>query len=224
VTRADQDDYRLAVDARRLPSQLADLWKSALGHPDLPRAKPVYDRVMAADDGEVWARVVEAPGDVEGWDVYSGQGVVRGVVEVPAGATVHQVTTDRVVTVLRDSLGVQTVAVFGKEAVPDTARVEAAVSEVRTELTSLIELEDIYFADHYVFTTELRALHRVPPVEFGDVSLVVTSAGPEGWAASATHPALAPKEGCTVVKGRPPELPSTDWTAPEGEIVCNVAG
>lgn len=223
VTRRDREAYEDAVLARGLSEQVADLWISALQHPALPKLKPVYDLVLATDDGEVWARLADASTGL--WDVYSLQGSVRGTVEFPRSATPYQVTGDRVVAVVRDSMGVQTVAIFAKEAVRDAARIATALGEIKAELESLAESEEIFFADYGVYTDHLEYLHLKHPVTYPGVSVVLTFAGPKGWAASATHAALAPSEGCLLVRPeRPPLSAQPGWPVTEGEIECSVGG
>jgi hypothetical protein len=224
VRRSDHAEYRRSVDRRGLPSEMSTLMKDALDHPELPDFKPIYDRVMATDDGEVWARRFSYAGGPTGaWDVFSATGVVRGTVSIRGGFQVKQVTTNRVVGVIRDTMGVQTIAVYEKRPQRDSARVAAALVQVREELESLSELQQIYFADHMTYAEHFVALLHAPPVKYREVRIQLVSAGSDGWVATATHEDLGPGEGCALFWGNPTSLP-TDPVTPEraGELACSL--
>lgn len=205
VTRKDRDAYRRSLPARGLPEDMERRWAKALDHAEVPSTKPVYDRLVATRDGEVWARRFAAGAGSDTWDVFDPAGRVRGVVATPEGVTVRVVTEDRVLGVRRDSLGVESVVVYAKEAVRDSATVAAALEEIRAELLSLAELQEIYFADNMVYAARLESLMYRPPVRHPDVTVRLLAAGPTGWAAEATHLGLGPAEGCVLFHRQPPE-------------------
>lgn len=114
VTDDDRAAYRRNVEQRGLPTPLARAFLAAANSPHVPKFKPVYDGLVATDDGEVWARRFGWADEPREWDVYTSAGVLRGTVRTPAGFTLKQVTADRVVGVLRDTVGIERVVVFQK--------------------------------------------------------------------------------------------------------------
>lgn len=121
VTSADAAAYRAYVAARGMAKEMSDLWVSVLDHPAVPHSKSIYDAVVATDDGEVWARLGLGVGEPGTWDVFTAEGEVRGTVLTPRGLLVRKVTSDKVIGVRRDSLGVESVVVYAKRPERDEA-------------------------------------------------------------------------------------------------------
>ena len=71
---------------------------------------PGYDRLVAADTGEIWARRSMLPrGATAHWDVFQPDGRYLGRVDVPAALRLHGVSDGQLLGVHEDELGVQRV-------------------------------------------------------------------------------------------------------------------
>lgn len=78
----------------------------------LPAALPGYDRLTAADTGEIWAQRYMLPrGATAHWDVFHPGGRYLGRVDVPALFRPYSVSDGQVLGVHEDELGVQRVQV-----------------------------------------------------------------------------------------------------------------
>ncbi|MDE2678767.1 MAG: hypothetical protein OXI76_12780 [Gemmatimonadota bacterium] len=79
----------------------------------LPATLPGYDRLAAADTGEIWARRYMLPrGATVHWDVFQPDGRYLGRVDVPAAFRLHGVSDGQLLGVHEDELGVQRVQVL----------------------------------------------------------------------------------------------------------------
>lgn len=78
----------------------------------LPATLPGYDRLTAADTGEIWARRYMLPrGATAHWDVFHPDGRYLGRVDVPASFRLYAVSNGQLLGVHEDELGVQRVQV-----------------------------------------------------------------------------------------------------------------
>ena len=78
----------------------------------LPATLPGYDRLTAADTGEIWAQRYMLPrGARAHWDVFHPDGRYAGRVDVPASFRLHAVCNGQLLGVHEDELGVQRVQV-----------------------------------------------------------------------------------------------------------------
>lgn len=112
VTEDDLATYS-RVMSEALPQPERREYLAALDHPGRPRYLPAYSQLVVADDGTLWARVYSP--DVFGtasWDVFDAQGQWQGKVRTPLGVTVYQITENKLLTVWRDSLGVEYVRIY----------------------------------------------------------------------------------------------------------------
>ena len=76
----------------------------------LPATLPGYDRLVAADTGEIWAQRYMLPrGATAHWDVFQPDGRYLGRVDVPAALRLHGVSDGQLLGVHEDELGVQRV-------------------------------------------------------------------------------------------------------------------
>jgi len=105
---------------RRLP--LTDAVIAALPEPPpgmtvsahYPDSIPAIENVVVDREGRVWAVARRAlPADSTSARVYDGEGRLVGVLGLPAGFELKDVRADRLVGVQRDSMDVETVAVYG---------------------------------------------------------------------------------------------------------------
>lgn len=112
VTRADVDVY-VGLYERYIsdPNQRGE-YLSTVDHPARPSHLPGYDRLVVADDGNMWARIYTP--DLSGltWDVYSPDRKWLGQVDLPEGFSLSAVGHGRLFGIWRDDLGVEYVQVF----------------------------------------------------------------------------------------------------------------
>jgi hypothetical protein len=112
VTRAAVDAY-VGLYERHIsdPGQRSE-YLSTLDHPARPSHLPGYDRLLVADDGNVWAQIYSP--DLSGlkWEVYSPSREWLGQVVLPEGFSLAAIRHGRLVGVWRDELGVEYVQVF----------------------------------------------------------------------------------------------------------------
>jgi hypothetical protein len=112
VGASDVEAYRVFVE-EYIPEQMRPDYLSALDNENRPSLLPAYDRVLAAADGHVWAQVYEsdiaAPHE---WDVFDTQRRFVGRVHVAAGFYPMAITTDALVGVWRDAMGVEYVRAY----------------------------------------------------------------------------------------------------------------
>ncbi|MHB1195003.1 MAG: 6-bladed beta-propeller [Longimicrobiales bacterium] len=112
VGASDVEAYRVFVE-EYIPEQMRPDYLAALDHEFRPNVLPAYDRVLAAADGHVWAQVYEsdiaAPHE---WDVFDTKRRFVGRVHVAAGFYPMAITTDALVGVWRDAMGVEHVRAY----------------------------------------------------------------------------------------------------------------
>lgn len=112
VGASDVAAYRGFVE-EYIPEQMRPDYLSALDHELRPTLLPAYDRVLAAADGHVWAQVYESDlAAPHAWDVFDTQRRLVGRVHVAAGFYPMAITTDAVVGVWRDAMGVEYVRAY----------------------------------------------------------------------------------------------------------------
>lgn len=100
-----QEDLEAWVPNERLRALAQDF--------PIPATLPGYDRLVAADTGEIWARRYMLPrGTTARWDVYRPDGRYLGRVDVPAAFRLHGVGEGQLLGVHEDELGVQRVQVL----------------------------------------------------------------------------------------------------------------
>ena len=85
---------------------------STVDHPAVPSHLPSYDRLIAADDGNIWAQVFTPDRSGLTWDVFGPTREWMGEVELPAGFSLYAVHDQQLVGVWRDKLGVEHVRVY----------------------------------------------------------------------------------------------------------------
>ena len=98
-------------------------------------------------------------------------------------------------------------------------REKAYVAAMKSDLKNLASQQEIYYSDHYTYTTSPTALGFV-------ASEGVTVAGQinattSGWSASATHAAIADDCGVYYGTGTAPTLNPAATFSAAGQIVCS---
>ncbi len=96
-------------------------------------------------------------------------------------------------------------------------REKAYFAAMKSDVKNLASQQEIYYADHYQYTTSVTAL-TFTNSEGVNIAISATTSG---WDASATHSALGTAEGCAIFYGTvatTPTAPATP-TAP-GEVAC----
>ena len=101
-------------------------------------------------------------------------------------------------------------------------REKAYFSAMKSDLKNLASQQEIYYSDHYVYSSVATALNFV---DSDGVTVSIGTSNNTGWSATATHAALATSEGCMVYYGEAtvPSAPSSavaNTTAP-GQIGCS---
>ncbi len=91
---------------------------STLDHSARPGHLPSYDRLVVAENGNVWAGIYTPDRSGLMWDVYAPTREWLGQVELPPGFYLSAVSAHRIVGVWRDELGVEYVRVYGFRLTP----------------------------------------------------------------------------------------------------------
>ena len=96
-------------------------------------------------------------------------------------------------------------------------REKAYFAAMKSDLKNLASQEEIYYADAYSYTsnTTQLAFTNSEGVNVG-ISVATTS----GWAASATHSALGPNQGCAIYYGTATAPSSPTAPTMPGEMLC----
>jgi len=97
-------------------------------------------------------------------------------------------------------------------------REKAYFAAMKSDLKNLASQQEIYYSDTYSYTTNTTSLSFVSSEGVN----VVMTATTDGWAAAATHSALATTEGCGVYYGSSTAIPSGPSVTPSaaGEVAC----
>jgi len=96
-------------------------------------------------------------------------------------------------------------------------REKAYFAAMKSDLKNLASQQEIYYSDSYAYTSSVNDLGFVSSE---GVNVSLSNVSNTGWAATATHSALATSEGCGIYYGN-----ATAPTAPvapsqAGELAC----
>ena len=96
-------------------------------------------------------------------------------------------------------------------------RERAYFAAMKSDLKNLATQQEIYYSDHYLYTTNTTNLGFVSSE---GVNVTIGVANNTGWSATATHDALATSEGCAIYYGdaAAPTAPLTPSAG--GELAC----
>jgi type IV pilus assembly protein PilA len=96
-------------------------------------------------------------------------------------------------------------------------RERAYFAAMKSDLKNLATQQEIYYSDHYLYTTNTTNLGFVSSE---GVNVGIGEATNTGWAATATHDALGTGEGCAIYYGdaTAPTAPTTPTAG--GELLC----
>lgn len=112
VASRDLDAYRAFI-TDFIPEQMRPDYASALENELRPTLLPAYDRVLVSADDHVWAQVYESGiGAPHDWHVFDTERKFAGRVRVEAWFNPMVITTDALVGVSRDSMGVEFVRAY----------------------------------------------------------------------------------------------------------------
>ena len=78
-----------------------------------------------------------------------------------------------------------------------STREKAFLSAAKADLRNLASLQEVYYNDNYIFTTDLAAVGFTGSE---GVAVVVSEATNRGWSATAVHAGLA-SESCAIYHG-----------------------
>ncbi|MDC0160324.1 prepilin-type N-terminal cleavage/methylation domain-containing protein [Gemmatimonadales bacterium] len=95
-------------------------------------------------------------------------------------------------------------------------RERAHFAAMKTDLKNLASQQQIYYADHYSYSTDIEDLAYTNS-DGVTVRIIVSSSG---WSASATHSDLGMNEGCAIFGGA--DLPPNGLVTPSqaDEVAC----
>ena len=96
-------------------------------------------------------------------------------------------------------------------------REKAYYAALKSDVKNLASQQEIYYSDHYTYTTSATALGFV---QSEGVNVAIGAGDSNGWSATGTHSGLDTTEGCAIYYGAAtaPTSPLTP-TAP-GEVAC----
>ena len=96
-------------------------------------------------------------------------------------------------------------------------REKAYFAAMKSDVKNLASQQEIYYADHYSYTTSTTALSFT---NSEGVNVAIGAGTSSGWSATATHSALGAAEGCAIYYGTAtaPAKPAVP-TSP-GEVAC----
>ena len=97
-------------------------------------------------------------------------------------------------------------------------REKAYFAAMKSDLKNLASQQEIYYSDTYAYTSNTTSLSFVTSEGVN----VTISGGTDGWAAAATHSALAATEGCGVYYGSSTAIPAGPSVTPAaaGALAC----
>ena len=98
-------------------------------------------------------------------------------------------------------------------------RERAYLAAIKSDLKHLASQEEIYYADHYAYTSSIEDLGFAQ----SQGVRIVLYASQTGWSAWATHAALGPSEGCALYYGDvlTPASAELEPSVP-GEMACTM--
>ena len=85
------------------------------------------------------------------------------------------------------------------------------------DIKNLAAAEEIYYAEHFTYTSKLADLDFSPSEE---VTLTLSGASAEGWSVTATHFSLDRNLGCGLFYGRADTSTMEFLPSAPGEIYC----
>lgn len=167
--------------------------------------------VRVSPQGRLWVSEVSPPSDdALPWTVYGLDGKVVAHITTPARFEPHDIGADYVLGRFRDDLDINFIRLYALEK-PDgspagpglnpsppastpqpkvalTERERELLAPVKAFMKNLASLEEIYYSDHYTYTTDTDALFansRTRPPEEMDIDILM--AGDRGWVVAVTH-------------------------------------
>jgi hypothetical protein len=190
-----RDPIRRAVESISPPDSigvLRTLWVTPQGRIWSPRERPPADRPVE-------------------WDVYDLQGRQVARITTPARFQPHEIGEEHVTGLFLDDMDVNYVRVYGvvkpsgsppgpgldftgsrapqemDSALPPPS--EEVLAEIRSLVKNLASLQEIHYAGHYTYTSDVDALFADPRSRVPDgLAVDILFAGTEGWAGMVTHP------------------------------------
>lgn len=198
----------------------------------VPRVGAPLRRARLDDAGYLWV----SDSTPRSWRVFADSGREVASVTIPDGLELHQAGEDFVLGLTRDSLGVESVRLYGFARLGAAAaggaagRVPALADagvagqipppspEIRRELSSLIRnlmtAQEAFYSDHRHYATRADSL----PMEFPpDLEVLLLAAGERGWVAVLYN--RPTRTTCGAAVGWPPQ---PGWG--DGTVICGRAG
>lgn len=96
-----------------LAPQAREFWRGRLGPDDNPPSLPAYDALLVDDEGRLWARQYELPGEsANRWSVFNGSGRWLGDVNLPVRFEPFEISSGTVLGVALGVLDEATIALY----------------------------------------------------------------------------------------------------------------
>ncbi len=111
---SESDVGRMIESFVEMGQEPAAVWRQWRDEMEIPAHEPAFDRLLADDDRNLWARRFTADPlsrEPPSWDVFDPAGTWLGVVATPGGMTVTAIRDGFVAGIYRDELGVEYVSV-----------------------------------------------------------------------------------------------------------------
>lgn len=112
VTQAEVDAYVADRLANAEPQARPTLERVMAGLPPV-ESYPAFSEILVDEAGDLWVREYTRPGDERSvWTIFGSDGRALGLLETPAGLTVHQVGHDYLLGTSIDDLGIERVQLW----------------------------------------------------------------------------------------------------------------
>ncbi len=168
--------------------------------------------LRVTDDGWIWASDRRPPADTAlSWTVYDLSGEVVAQLRTPPRFLPHEIGPDYILGRFQDEMDINYVRLYALNkpagsppapgllvsvgsGEPDAGRPsgprvpEEVLAGIRSLVKGMASAQEIYYSDHYTYTTDLEALEEIlRGTPFEEVEVSILFAGTDGWMGTFTH-------------------------------------